>query len=75
MVGRRVTGHKTLGMYQHYQEQAVGDDLHAVVQSVHNRRARPSPKSSPKSARLRGARQAQAEAAQGDQSKTTVLLL
>jgi len=39
-VGRRVTGRETRAMWEHYQAQAVGDDLHDVVDRVHAARAR-----------------------------------
>ena len=45
-VGRRVTGHRTRAMWEHYQEQAVGDDLRAVVERVHRARKICLPKAS-----------------------------
>jgi len=37
-VGRRVTGHRTRAMWDHYQAEAVSDDLHAAVAQVRARR-------------------------------------
>ncbi|MCW8137296.1 MAG: site-specific integrase [Planctomycetota bacterium] len=37
-VGRRVTGHATRQMWEHYQAESVGDDLHEVVERVRARR-------------------------------------
>lgn len=45
-VGRRITGHETQAMWEHYQSQAVGDDLHAVVNQIHDKRESLSPRPS-----------------------------
>mgnify|MGYP001421560804 CR=1 FL=1 len=44
-VGRRVTGHATRAMWDHYQAQAVGDDLHQVVEVVREQRSKVGPAS------------------------------
>ena len=40
-VARRVSGHKSRQMFEHYQQQAVGDDLHRVVEGVSGARSFP----------------------------------
>ncbi len=37
-VGRRITGHKTRAMWDHYQQEHVGDNLHDAVRRVKARR-------------------------------------
>ncbi|MGE3527910.1 MAG: tyrosine-type recombinase/integrase [Methyloceanibacter sp.] len=46
-VGRRVTGHETRAMWDRYQSQSVGDDLHEVVNRVHERRQKTLPQNPP----------------------------
>ncbi|MDF1664748.1 MAG: site-specific integrase [Planctomycetota bacterium] len=45
-VGRRITGHETQAMWEHYQSQAVGDNLHQAVNAIHDKRASLSPRPS-----------------------------
>ena len=46
-VGMRYTGHETRSIYQGYQRNALGDDMHEVARTVHDARARYRSKRAP----------------------------
>lgn len=78
-VGRRVTGHKTRAMWEHYQAGYAGDDLHEAVAAVRARRyptkegGELAPDSPPKAKGLRSQPEAPLKLAVGLEPTTSSL--